>query len=211
MAEAPQGAAPAAAVTDVRAVGIALAVGEGVVLAVVGDPRDHRALDRGRAEHREDESNSGGCLERSVGKEAVQADRDTESREEVHDREHDKVGAVKQAVPQLPADDAERDHRADRDQTREEAVEILEGDGLDVLGGRAVLSGAIECGGALHVGALRTLPGGRGALDGIGAHRCARRWKLARQYDVTSRYTISIFPLNDPQDTGWRANAVCQD
>ena len=48
--QAAQRAAPAAAVVDVRAVRVALAVGEGVVLAVVGDPRDDGALDRGGAE-----------------------------------------------------------------------------------------------------------------------------------------------------------------
>ena len=51
--EAAQGAAPAVAVVDVGAVRVALLVGEGVVLAVVGDPGDDRALDRGRAEDRQ--------------------------------------------------------------------------------------------------------------------------------------------------------------
>ena len=46
------GARPAVAVVDVGAVRVALFVGEGVVLAVVGDPGDHRALDRRRAEDR---------------------------------------------------------------------------------------------------------------------------------------------------------------
>ena len=41
------------AVPDVGAVRIALLVGEGVVLAVVGDPGDHRPLDRRRAERAE--------------------------------------------------------------------------------------------------------------------------------------------------------------
>ena len=48
--EAAQRAAPADAVVDVRAVRVALLVGERVVLAVVGDPGDDRALDRRRAE-----------------------------------------------------------------------------------------------------------------------------------------------------------------
>ena len=39
-------AAQTAAVTDVRAVRVALLVGVRVVLAVVGDPVEHRALDR---------------------------------------------------------------------------------------------------------------------------------------------------------------------
>ena len=51
--EAAHRAAPAVAVVDVGAVRVALFVGEGVVLAVVGDPGDHRALDRRRAEDRQ--------------------------------------------------------------------------------------------------------------------------------------------------------------
>ena len=42
-------AAQALAAPDVRAVRIALLVGVRVVLAVVGDPRDHGPLDRHRA------------------------------------------------------------------------------------------------------------------------------------------------------------------
>ena len=48
--EAAQRPAPAAAVADVGAVRIARLVGEGVVPAVVGDPLDHRALQRHRAQ-----------------------------------------------------------------------------------------------------------------------------------------------------------------
>jgi hypothetical protein len=62
----------------------------------------------------------------------------------------------------------------------------------------------------MHAGVVMTLPGGRGALNGIGAHRCARRWKLPRQYDAMSRHIIGIFPHDYPQTTGWRANAICQ-
>ena len=49
-----EGAADAAAVADVGAMRIPLLVGEGVVLAMVGDPGNHRALDRGGAEGGED-------------------------------------------------------------------------------------------------------------------------------------------------------------
>ena len=52
--EAPEGPPPAASVADVRTVGVALLVGEGVVLAVIGDPGDHRPLDRRGPERRED-------------------------------------------------------------------------------------------------------------------------------------------------------------
>ncbi len=60
--EAAQHAADAVAVADVRAVRVALDVGVGVVLAVVGDPGDHRALDGHRAERGEERTRSAcGC------------------------------------------------------------------------------------------------------------------------------------------------------
>ena len=72
-------------------------------------------------------------LEAAVGEEAVEADRDTEAREEIDDREHDQVGAVQEAVPHLPADEAEGEDRPDRDQRGERPVEPLVFDRLDVL------------------------------------------------------------------------------
>jgi hypothetical protein len=192
-------------VVDVRAVGVALAIGEGVVLAVVCDPRDDGTLDRGRAEHGEDESNGGVCLERSVGKEAMEADCDAEPGEEVHDREHEHVVAVKQAVPQLPAGEAECDDGANGDEPREKAVEVLVRDGLDVLG-----RGTVGCG-TLDLGVVRIRPGGCGALDRMGAHRCARRWTVAGRDDVKRHCATCQYPFNTMQDTGWRANAPRED
>ena len=64
------------AVADVRAVGVALFVGVGVVLAVVGDPGDDRALHRHRAEHREGVFERLRGLEGAMGEQAVEADRD---------------------------------------------------------------------------------------------------------------------------------------
>ena len=68
-------AAPAAAVADVRAVRVALLVGERVVLAVVGDPGDHRAFDRGRPEAASTARTRLARLEAAVGEEAVEARR----------------------------------------------------------------------------------------------------------------------------------------
>jgi hypothetical protein len=47
MDEPPQSAAPTGTVPHVGAVRVALLVGEGMVAAVIGDPGDHRSLDRG--------------------------------------------------------------------------------------------------------------------------------------------------------------------
>ena len=71
-------AAQAAAVSDVRAVRVALLVGVRVVLAVVGDPIQHRALDRQRAEDRERALEPRVGLERAVGQQPVEADRDAD-------------------------------------------------------------------------------------------------------------------------------------
>ena len=72
--EAAQDAADAVAVADVRAVRVALLVGVGVVLAVVGHPADDRALHRHRAEHGEGVLERLGDQEGAVGEQAVEAD-----------------------------------------------------------------------------------------------------------------------------------------
>ena len=69
----------AGAVADVRAVRVALLVGVGVVLAVVGDPVDDAALDGHRAEDGERVLDRLGGLERAVGEHPVEADRDAEA------------------------------------------------------------------------------------------------------------------------------------
>src|SRR5204863_4292817 len=61
----------ALAVADMRAVRVALLVGEGVVLAMVGDPRDHRPLDCGRAERADDPAHDGTGLEAAMCEEAM--------------------------------------------------------------------------------------------------------------------------------------------
>ena len=67
------------AVADVRAVRVALLVGVGMVLAVVGDPVDHRALERHRAEDREHVLDRLVGPERAVREQPVVADRDAEA------------------------------------------------------------------------------------------------------------------------------------
>ena len=51
VAQTPQSSPPAAAVVDMGAVGVAEAIGVCMMLAVVGDPRDDRTLDRHRPEN----------------------------------------------------------------------------------------------------------------------------------------------------------------
>src|SRR5207237_6216637 len=79
----PQGAAPAPAVADVGTVRVTLLVGERVVLAVVGDPGDHRPLDRRRSQGREYPPQRSAGLEAAVGEESVEADRDPEPGDEI--------------------------------------------------------------------------------------------------------------------------------
>ena len=101
--------APAAAVPHVGAVGIALLVGERVVLAVIGHPRDHRALDRHRAERGEDRSQRPAGGEAAVRQMAVEADRHAQAGEQVQDHEHRDVAPAQQVGPGLPAGHPEGD------------------------------------------------------------------------------------------------------
>jgi hypothetical protein len=95
-----QESAQAAAVADVGAVRIPLAVGVGVMRAVVGNPVEHRTLDRERPEHRERplEPRVGG--ERPVGEQPVEADRPPRGGEQVHAGEDREVGEVHRPVPE---------------------------------------------------------------------------------------------------------------
>src|SRR3954469_20523668 len=96
--QAAQRTAQADAVVDVRAVRVARPVRERVVLAVVGDPRDHRPLDRRRAEDRETAAHHAAGLEAAVREQAVEADGHAEAGERVDDREDGEVARVQEAV-----------------------------------------------------------------------------------------------------------------
>src|ERR1700761_7220870 len=56
-----------------------------VVLAVVGDPREDRSLHRHRAEHGEGVLERLRGLERTVGEQAMKADRDPDRGDQVHE------------------------------------------------------------------------------------------------------------------------------
>jgi len=89
------------AVIDVGAVGVALLVGKGVVLAMVGDPGDDRALDRRRAEDREQAVQPPGGFEGAVGEVAVETDCYPQPGEEVHADEEEDVAPMQGAAPDL--------------------------------------------------------------------------------------------------------------
>ena len=88
------------AVADVRAVRVALDVGVGVVLAVVGDPGDHGALDGHRAEPREDVLRRLVGSEGAVGEHPVVADGDPRRGDQVHDAEQGQVVPAHDSTPE---------------------------------------------------------------------------------------------------------------
>ena len=78
-------------------------VGEAVVLAMRGDPFDHRPLDGHRAEHGQQRSHRAAGLEAAVGEQPVIADGDAQPGERVGDREHDQVLPVQGPAPRQPS------------------------------------------------------------------------------------------------------------
>ena len=78
------------------------------MLAVVGDPGDHRPLDRRRPKGGEHAAKPGVGLEAAMGEQAVKADRDPEAGEEVDDSEDDQVAGPQGLVPGLPGGDEEQ-------------------------------------------------------------------------------------------------------
>ena len=131
--EPAQRALHARAVVDVRAVRVARAVGEGVVLAMVGDPRDRRSFDRGGAERREHPAHERRGLEGAVGEHPVEADGHAEAREDVHDQEDEDVVPAQPVAPDLPGDDAEAEDGQDGDRAGQEPIEVLVRAGLDIV------------------------------------------------------------------------------
>jgi hypothetical protein len=146
MREAGERALEAAAVPDVGAVRIAILVGEGVMLAVVGDPGDDRALDRGRAEHGQDRPDRAGRLEAAVREMPVEADRHAETGGDVKDPEDDEIAGSQRLAPDLPTGEAEREERHDGDETEDDPVPSLVLGGLDICRARQVTWFAAQSG-----------------------------------------------------------------
>src|SRR5829696_2844381 len=115
--EALQRAREPAPVT-VRRVRVAVLVGERVVLAVVGDPRDDRALHRHRAEDRPRVLDGPVGGEGAVGEHAVEADRDPQSRGDVHHAQQRQVAPVDPRVPE------QHDGHEDREQGHHDPREV---------------------------------------------------------------------------------------
>ena len=115
-------------VVDVRRVRVAWHVGEGVMLAVIGDPGDQRTLERGRAKCSQHEPHAASGLEGAMGEVAVEPDSHAESDRHIRDREHHQVVPMQGPVPELPAGETqahERHHGYDR---RSRRVKALVGD-----------------------------------------------------------------------------------
>jgi hypothetical protein len=120
-------------VVDVRAVGVAGTVGEGVVLAVVRDPRDDRPLDGGRPQGGEDALDERRRLEGSVREQPVEAHRDAQAREDVHDQEDEDVVPAQPFAPDLPGHDQQAEDGQDGDGAGDDPVACLVLAGLDVV------------------------------------------------------------------------------
>ena len=160
--QAAQRSTPAIAVSDVRAVGIALLVGEAVVLTMRGDPLDHRPLDRGRAERAQHDPHRRARLEAAVGEQAVIADRHAETRQQVGDRQHDQVLPLQDSSPRQPGRPAEQSERHDRHDHIGDPIEHL------VLPDDHVLAGPAHPAVCLRGGHESPLPGR--ALDRSDRH-----------------------------------------
>ena len=133
--EAAQGAAPAVAVVDVGAVRVALLVGEGVVLAVVGDPGDDRALDRRRAEDRQQRRAATASVLKARWVRWRWKPTVIPSPVRTYMPRKRKTSLQCSALPQTcQAAKAERDERDQRDQAGDDPVAGLVLDRLDVRG-----------------------------------------------------------------------------
>ena len=84
----------------VRTVRVAVLVGEIVVLAVVSDPADRRALHRHAAENREGRAHHGRRLEGAVGEQTVVADVHTKAGDHVHESQNREVERVNEPAPE---------------------------------------------------------------------------------------------------------------
>ena len=102
----------AVAVPDVRAVRVALHIGELVVLAMIRDPGHDVALDGHLAEDGEGVADTAVRLEGPVREEAVIPDGDSDARQHVADGEDRELGRADHPLPE----NNDRDHEPDQRQ-----------------------------------------------------------------------------------------------
>jgi hypothetical protein len=98
--EAAQRPGHAVAVPDVGRVRVALLIGVGVVLAVIGDPVDHRTLHRQRPQKREQVARGWVRLKGAVRQHAMKADGHPVTAHEIHQYEDGDVGPAEPITPQ---------------------------------------------------------------------------------------------------------------
>jgi len=122
--QAADRAEDAGAAADVRAVRVALLVGVRVVLAVVGDPVDDRALDGHRPGGGEEVLDRLGGPERAVGEHAMEADRHAEAGDDVHDGEEREVVQADDVVPEHD------DRGGDHDRGQDDGEQVHDAGGL---------------------------------------------------------------------------------
>ena len=113
--------APESGAAQVRGVRVALLVGERVVLAVVGDPGDHRTLDGHRAEHRDHGLECPRGFERAVGEHPVVAERHAEAGDHVR---ADQQGQLERADRLVP-EQHDRDDQPDQWERHADQVDDL--------------------------------------------------------------------------------------
>ena len=123
---------------DVGAVRIAGEIGEGVVLAMVGDPGDDGPFDRGGAERGEHSAQERARLEAAMREQTVEADRHPEADREVGDREHDQVRPMQRLVPRLPHGKSKEQDRRDRDDPGDRPIQTFVQARLNIAQGRTL-------------------------------------------------------------------------
>jgi len=84
-----------------RAVRVAGLVGVLVMLPVSGNPLQHLTLDGHRAQRKQDELNDGAAAEAAVRGEAMEADGDAKSGDQVQAHQHHEIDRHHIALPQL--------------------------------------------------------------------------------------------------------------
>jgi hypothetical protein len=102
---------------------VALLVGVRVVLAVVGDPRHHRALHGQRAEDGQRVLDRLEGLEGAVREQPVEAEGHAVAADHVHDQHHRQVAPVDERVPQQGDGNHEPEEREQDAREVEPAVE----------------------------------------------------------------------------------------